>query len=228
MHAPEQSPLGPLADAVFDAVIFDMDGTLVDSTAAVVRAWTLWAERYELTEDDLAHSHGIPSSSIVRRLIPTELQSEALEYIDDLEVNDVEGVIPLPGAVEALAALTDDRCAIATSCERELFEARMAASALPHPRVCITADQVTNGKPDPEPFLLAAERLGHDPRRCLVVEDAVSGLTGAKAAGCATLAVVSTTPRETLLDSGQADAIVDNLATVRFIQDPNGIRLALR
>ena len=92
------------------------------------------------------------------------------------------------------------------------------------PSTLVTADDVTHGKPHPEPFLVAAERLGADPKRCLVVEDAPMGLQAAHAAGCVTLAVVTTTPREAL----DADAIVDDLSAVEFVPGPDGIRVRLR
>ena len=210
----------------FDAYIFDCDGTLIDSTPAVERSWVVWATHYGITAEELANSHGMPSATIVARLLPEDLRAEAKRHIDDLEVADVEGIVPLPGAVEALSMLNDKQRAIATSCHRDLMEARLAASGIPRPAVLVTVDDVVRGKPNPDPFLLAAELLGLDPARCLVVEDATAGLIGARAAGCATLAVVTTTARE--LVAAQADAVVNNLAAVRFVQDGRGVRLALR
>ena len=224
--ATETTLLGPLADRTFDAIIFDMDGTLIDSTPAVERSWVVWATHYGITAEELANSHGMPSATIVARLLPEDLRAEAKRHIDDLEVADVEGIVPLPGAVEALSMLNDKQRAIATSCHRDLMEARLAASGIPRPAVLVTVDDVVRGKPNPDPFLLAAELLGLDPARCLVVEDATAGLIGARAAGCATLAVVTTTARE--LVAAQADAVVNNLAAVRFVQDGRGVRLALR
>ncbi|MGA4506441.1 HAD-IA family hydrolase [Propionibacteriaceae bacterium G1746] len=220
MSAPvTRSILGPLAGQTFDAVIFDMDGTLVDSTAAVMRSWTTWAIRYGITAEQLAHSHGMPSGMIIERLLPQHTRAEATEFINQLEVDDVEGVVPLPGAREALLALDESRRAIATSCHRPLMDARMRVSGLPRPKVIVTIDDVERGKPNPDPFLRAAEWLGVDPTRCLVVEDAPAGLRAARAAGCATLAVISTNTRDRL--EPEADAVVDNLAAVRFIDDSN-------
>lgn len=224
-HRPVEhaSGVGALASARFAAVIFDMDGTLVDSTAAVERSWAAWAGDYGLTREDMEASHGVPSAAIIERLIPAEQRQQAKQHIDELELADLDGVIPLPGAVEALTALDDSRRAIATSCTTPLMEARVATSGIPRPGVIVTADHVERGKPAPDPFLLAAERLGVDPARCLVVEDAISGLTGAKAAGCATLAVVTTTPRAVLEGSGLADAVVGLLDEVRFVLTDTGI-----
>jgi sugar-phosphatase len=216
--------LGRLADEVFEAVIFDMDGTLIDSTPAVLRAWTTWAGEHGLTPAELGRHHGVPSAGVVRALLPVDRHEAAIERINDLELADVEDIVVLPGAAEALAALVGAKNAIATSCTIPLAQARIRAAGLVPPSVLITADDVARGKPDPDPFLTAAERLGADPTRCLVVEDAPMGLVAAKAAGCFTLAVVTTTPRADL----HADAIVDDLSEVEFSTGPDGIRVRLR
>jgi mannitol-1-/sugar-/sorbitol-6-phosphatase len=215
--------LGQLADEVFEAVIFDMDGTLIDSTPAVVRAWNTWTSEYGLPPIDLRTHHGTPSASVVRAVMPEHLHEAAMQRITDLEIADLHDVVVLPGAVEALASLASAKNAIATSCTVPLAQARIAASQLVPPSVVVTADDVVHGKPHPEPFLEAARRLGVDPRRCLVVEDAPSGLEAAQAAGCFTLAVVTTTSRETL----DADAIVSDLSEVRFEVYQDGVRLRL-
>ena len=215
--------LGQLADEVFEAVIFDMDGTLIDSTPAVARAWNTWASEYGLAPMDMGTHHGTPSASVVRAVMPEHLHEVAMQRITDLEIADVHDVVVLPGAVEALASLAGAKNAIATSCTVPLANARIAASQLVPPSVLVTADDVVHGKPHPDPFLEAARRLGVDPRRCLVVEDAPKGLEAAQAAGCFTLAVVTTTPREAL----DADAIVPDLSEVRFEVTHDGVRLRL-
>ncbi len=217
-----------LLDRDFAAVLFDMDGTLIDSTPSVLRSWARWAEEYAVEPARLAGMHGMPARGVIARLLPEELWAEAEARITALEIADVAGVAILPGATEALAALSGqvpERSAVATSCTTDLFEARIRASRLPHPRVVVTASDVTHGKPDAEPYRLAAHRLGVDPAQCLVVEDAPAGLRAGKAARCATLAVTTTTSREDLIATGDADLVVATLADVRFLVTEAGVRV---
>ena len=215
--------LGRLADEVFEAVIFDLDGTLIDSTPAVLRSWATWAEEYGLPPMDSVRHHGVPSAAVVRAVIPEDLHEAAMRRISELEIADLHDIVVLPGAVEALSSIARAKNAIATSCTLPLAKARIAAAHLVPPSVLVTADDVTHGKPHPEPFLKAARRLGVDPGRCLVVEDAPKGIEAAQAAGCFTLAVVTTTPRE-LLD---ADAVVADLSEIRFEANHEGVRVRL-
>lgn len=218
--------LGPLAGRDFSAVVFDMDGTLIDSTPAVERSWVRWAEEEQVPRERLGGMHGVPARGIVERLLPPHRWDAAEARIHAIELDDTDGIEPLPGATHAIDALADGggglRVAIATSCTRPLAEARLAATGLPRPEVVVTVDDVASGKPAPDPFLEAARRLGADPAACLVVEDAPSGLRAARAAGCATLAVATTTPRDVLLSGGDADAVVGTLADVRFVLRDSG------
>jgi sugar-phosphatase len=213
--------LGRLANRVFEAVIFDLDGTLIDSTPAVLRSWATWMREHGLRPEEHAGHHGMPSASVVRALLPADRQDAAIARINELEIADVSDIGVLPGAVEALEALRDAKNAIATSCDQRLAKARIAAARLAPPSVLVTADDVAHGKPAPDPFLVAARGLQVDPANCLVVEDSPMGLQAARAAGCATLAVITTTPAEEL----KADTVVNTLADVRFEVTPDGIRV---
>jgi sugar-phosphatase len=214
------SPLGSLHGRPFAAVVFDMDGTLIDSTAVVVRSWVRWAQEHDIDPRRLQGFHGVPAAAIVAELLPRHRHEDAVARITELELADTDGIDVLPGAAEALAALAPDHSAIATSCTAPLAAARISASGLVAPRVLVTADDVERGKPHPDPFLLAAQRLGVDPADCLVVEDAPGGLAAARAAGCSTLAVVTTTRREELV--GAADAVVTDLSHVAFARPDGG------
>jgi sugar-phosphatase len=216
--------LGTLADVTFDAVIFDLDGTLIDSTPAVSRSWSVWAEEHGVAPDQLAGQHGVPAAGVVRAVLPAHRHTAATTRINELELADLSDIAVLPGAAEALADLVDGKNAIATSCTVALAKARIAAAELTPPSVLVTADDVEHGKPAPDPYLEAAARLAVDPGRCLVVEDAPKGLEAARAAGCRTLALITTTSRDEL----QADAVVANLADVRFVVEDVGIRVQLR
>jgi sugar-phosphatase len=203
-------------------VLFDMDGTLVDSTASVERAWLGWAGEFGVPLTSLSGWHGMPAAAVVQALLPAELWAEAIARVEDLEVGDVEGIQVLPGADAALLVVADSgRAAIVTSCTRRLAAARISASGLRAPALIVTADQVSRGKPDPEPFLLAAERLGVSPADCLVVEDAPAGLASARAAGATTLAVTTTNPAERL----DAHAVVADLSAVRLLLGVDGVRV---
>lgn len=216
--------LGELADLTFDAVIFDLDGTLIDSTPAVLRSWRVWAEEHGVTAEQLAGLHGVPAAGVVRAVLPARRHAAATTRINELELADLSDIAVLPGAAEALADLVDAKNAIATSCTLALAKARIAAAELTPPSVLITADDVEHGKPAPDPYLEAAARLGVDPGHCLVVEDAPKGLEAADAAGCRSLAVITTTSRDEL----HADAVVVNLADVRFVVEDDRIGVKLR
>jgi sugar-phosphatase len=216
-------PETPLTDRVFEAVLFDMDGTLIDSTPSVERSWARWADRRGLDRGRITVAHGVPARQILASFLPVAEVDGALVEIEAMEVADVEGIVVLPGALDALEALPPGRAAIATSCTQPLAKARIAATGLPSPAVVVTADDVTVGKPHPGPYLLAAARLGVDPARCLVVEDAPAGLASGRAAGCATLALTTTYATADL----DADAVVASLADVRFVASNTGIRVDL-
>lgn len=213
--------LGPVGERAFAAVLFDLDGTLIDSTPIVERSWRRWASELGLG-DDFVVPHGIPGRQVVAGLVPPEQVEAAFRRIEAIEMGDVDDIVILPGAVAALSAIPHGRAAIATSGSAPLAAARLAATGLPAPDVVVTADDVVAGKPHPEPYLLAARRLGVDPAHCLVVEDAPAGLAAGRAAGCRTLAVATTHLRDGL----DADAVVGGLDDVVFTVTDAGIVVA--
>lgn len=217
---PALGDLSALTQRTFAAVIFDNDGTLVDSTPAVVRSWSRWAQENGVSEDKFGDHHGMPAADIIATVAPYLDPVSALARITELETNDTDDVVALPGAVAAVTALPG-HCAVATSATRGLGLARLEAAGIPLPEVIVTFDDVERGKPNPDPFLLAAKRLGVDPTRCLVVEDAPSGLTAGRAAGCATLALTTTVAPHEL----DADAVVNSLADVVFTLEDDGVHI---
>jgi sugar-phosphatase len=203
-------------------VLFDMDGTLIDSTPAVQRSWQRWGEHWGLSDVFGAHQHGVPARDIVAGHLPPERVDEGFSMIETMEVQDTEGIVVLPGTEALLAALPPDRWAIVTSCTAPLAAARVRATGL-RPPVLVTASDTDRGKPDPAPYLAAAARLGIDPKDCLVVEDAPAGIAAGRAAGCVTLAVATTMPLEEL----DADLVARSLEDVRVEPTPEGLRIAV-
>jgi sugar-phosphatase len=200
----------------FSGVLFDMDGTRIDSTGAVLRSWLQWAEEFDLEPAALKGSHGRTSINTIRAVMPERAEAEhraAHARIREIELADTEGIVALPGAREAFERLDELAVphAIVTSCERELAGVRILATGLPRPTVVVTASDVSHGKPGPEPFQLGASMLGLEPSRCVVVEDAPAGLVSGRAAGAGLLvAVLGTTPLEVL--ARDADVVVESVA----------------
>ncbi|SDB80507.1 sugar-phosphatase [Raineyella antarctica] len=212
-----------MTDRTYDAVIFDMDSTLVDSLPAIVRVWTRFAMRYGLTEEQLQGMFGRSTRSVVTQLVGTDRRDDALAWIAEHELADQEGVVALPGAAAALRAV-GSRGAVATSATRDMAAARLAAAGLPAPAVLVTASDVERAKPDPEIFLRAADRLGADPLRCLVAEDAPNGLLAARAAGMATVAVATTHTTAEL--APLADVVVPDLGHLSWRPADGGVRVS--
>ncbi|QUY48360.1 sugar phosphatase [Serratia plymuthica] len=175
--------------------LFDLDGTLVDSLPAVERAWINWAKRRGINPQDvLDFIHGKQAITSLRHFMPGEseaaIQQEFL-LLEQEEAQDTDGVTALPGATALLARLNalDIPWAIVTSGSIPVATARRNAGGLPQPEVFITAEQVKHGKPQPDAYLLGAERLGLAPQDCVVVEDAAAGILSGLAAGCQVIAV---------------------------------------
>ena len=204
------------------AVLFDMDGTLIDSTPAVDRAWATWEQRWDVRLGVRASALGRPAREIVAERVRAADAEAAFLDIERLEVADTDGIEVLPGVLELLAALPADRWAVATSCSAPLAAARLGATAIVPP-VLVTASDTARGKPDPAPYLEAAARLGVDPAECLVVEDAVAGVLAGRAAGCATLGVLGSVAADEL----PADVVVADLRAVRVEREGDLLRIVV-
>jgi sugar-phosphatase len=173
------------------AVLFDMDGTLVDSTRIVEQVWTVFAGRYGLDiEEILRSSHGVQAMDTVRRFAPEGADVLALAAeLGLMELAETRGIVPVTGAVELLASLPADAVALVTSASRDLAHVRMAAAGIAVPAASVMSEDVTRGKPHPEGYLRAASLLGVDPADAVVFEDAPAGIAAGVAAGIRTVAV---------------------------------------
>jgi len=186
-------------DRAFGAFLFDMDGTVLNSIAAAERVWAAWARRHGVdVESFLPTIHGARAIDTIRRLNLPGVDAEAqAAFIAQAEIDDVEGIVQIPGAAAFLASLPAERWAMVTSAPRDLAVRRLAAAGIPEPALMITAEDVTTGKPDPAGYRLAAKRLGLDACDCLIFEDAAVGIQAAEAAG-AGLVIVTTTHQHPL------------------------------
>ncbi len=193
-------------------ILFDLDGVLVDSTPAVARVWAGWARAHGFDPDKVVKkAHGRPSITTIRELLPQADHAAEDREVERREIADIDGVIPLPGAVELLRALPLERWAIVTSCTRPLASVRIGAAGLPKPRHLITSSDVQRGKPDPEPYVKGAQILGVPASECIVIEDAPAGIRAGKAAGARVLALRTTSSDAELQQAG-ADWIADDCA----------------
>jgi mannitol-1-/sugar-/sorbitol-6-phosphatase len=197
-----------------EAVLFDLDGVLVDSTPCVTRVWTGWAQEHDLDPEYVIHvAHGRKAIETVRMVAPQADAQREFEEIERRELEDTAGLRVLPGARELLGALPVGRYTIVTSGTRRLAIKRLQVAGLPVPEKLVPADDVTQGKPDPEPYLKGAEVLGFPANKCLVFEDAPSGIRSAQAAGAVAIGIPTTyRPEELEL----ATMVIPSLAAVRL------------
>jgi len=187
------------------AILFDLDGVLCDSTRQVDREWREWAARKGVDGDAvMAIAHGVRTIEVIRRVAP-QLDAEAeADAIENHEANDQSGVVVMPGAIDLVKAIPLGRWGVVTSGTRLLAQNRLRHCGLPVPEVLVTSDDVTNGKPHPEPYLLGAERMGVAPAECLVIEDAPAGIQSARAGGMKVIGMASTYGADKLRE---ADAV---------------------
>jgi len=191
------------------AILFDLDGTLIDSSAVVERHWRRFASLHDLdVEPILAVCHGRRSVDTIREVAPHLDAEAAAHQLEDGEALDVGGLVLVPGAAELLVRLAPDSWAIVTSGHYELASRRLTALGLPVPPVMVCAEDVEQGKPDPEGYALAAELLGVEPSACVVVEDAPAGVAAGKALGVPVIALATTHAASQL---AAADAVLPDL-----------------
>lgn len=209
------------------ALLFDLDGVLINSTPAVARVWRRWAIEHGFNPDEVvARAHGRPSLTTVREYLPEADHQTENREVERREIEDLEGVVPLPGALDLLASLPDDRWTIVTSCTRPLAEVRIKAAGLPQPKKLITSNDITHGKPNPEPFLKGASVLGFPAGECVVLEDVPAGVRAGKSAEARVIAFTTTVQEPALREAG-ADWILNNCADIRLLDHGQKLRLAL-
>ncbi len=185
-----------------DALLFDMDGVLVDSRPVVERTWRRWAARHGLDAEQILRSaHGRRTSDTLRDVVPHLAAPEEIAWLDAAELEDYDGLVAVRGAARLLAALGGVPWAVVTSAGPELARRRLAAAGLPFPPVLVSSKEVAQGKPAPDGYLLAAERLAVTPERAVVFEDAPVGIVAGRAAGCAVIGVATTYPPAQLADA---------------------------
>jgi len=195
------------------AVLFDLDGVLVDSTPAVERVWRGWADEHGLDPDFvLQWAHGRRSIETIRRVAPALDAKKENLTVERREIEDLEGVRAIEGAALLLRAIPPGHWTVVTSATRELAEARMRHVDLVLPKDAITAELVERGKPYPEPYLKGAALLGFPPDQCLVLEDTAAGVAAAKTAGMQVIGLTTTYPAHELRE---ADVIVRTCADIR-------------
>lgn len=201
------------------AILFDMDGTLVDSSAVIERAWKWWSGRHSVDlASIMAVQQGRPNRDVLREFAPhLNIDEEAALFLK-FEEEDIADLVAIPGALEAVNAVRGGRWGIVTSANRSLAEIRLQATGFPVPEVFISADLIQHGKPDPECYLLGAAGLGVEPRDCVVFEDARAGVQAGKAAGMTVVGVLTNVAAEDL----QADVHVRDFRSIRIVPDGQG------
>ncbi|HWW16147.1 MAG TPA: HAD-IA family hydrolase [Candidatus Dormibacteraeota bacterium] len=199
------------------AILFDLDGVLVDSTRSVERQWRIWAREQRIDGDKvMAVAHGVRTIEVIRAVAP-HLDAEAeVRKLESREANDHAGVTTMPGAFELVRSVPDGHWGVVTSGTRLLATERLHLFGIPIPEVMVTADDVAHGKPHPAPYLKGADLLGMNPAECLVIEDAPAGIQSAHAAGMKVIALASTYPASSL---SEADVVIPKLDQIQVAVD---------
>ena len=206
-----------------EALLLDMDGTLVHSTTEVETVWRLWCQSHRLDpEPVLAMCHGVRSREVIRALAPQLDLAREVALLDELEIQHAGVAEPIAGARTLLGALSPARWVLVTSASQRVARHRLASAGLPLPRLLIGAEDVVRGKPDPEPYLLAARQLGLAPADCLVFEDAPAGIRSALQAGCQVVQIGG----DKRLDDG-VGARLEDWRQIRLTEDEAGLQLCM-
>lgn len=203
------------------AILFDLDGVLVDSTRSVERQWRIWAREQGIDGGKvMAVAHGVRAIEVIRAVAP-HLDAEAeVHKLESREADDHDGVIAMPGALDLVQSLPEGHWGVVTSGTRLLATERLHLFGIPIPKVMVTADDVTHGKPHPEPYLKGAELLGMNPAECLVIEDAPAGIQSAHAAGMKVIGLTSTYAASAL---AAADLVIPKLEKIQINLDGSKI-----
>lgn len=206
-----------------EALLLDMDGTLVHSTTEVETVWRLWCQGHRLDPAPvLAMCHGVRSREVIRALAPQLDLAREVALLDELEIQHAGVAEPIAGARTLLGALSPARWVLVTSASQRVARHRLASAGLPLPRLLIGAEDVVRGKPDPEPYLLAARQLGLAPADCLVFEDAPAGIRSALQAGCQVVQIGG----DKRLDDG-VRARLEDWRQIRLTEDEAGLQLCM-
>jgi mannitol-1-/sugar-/sorbitol-6-phosphatase len=198
------------------AILFDLDGVLVDSTGSVDRQWRAWAREKGIDEDSvIAIAHGVRSIEVIRAIAPHLDAEKEARKLENREAED-PGIAVMPGAIELVRGIPENLWCVVTSGTRHLASERLKRVGVPLPKVMVAADDVVNGKPHPEPYLKGAELLGVNPAECLVIEDAPAGIRSARAGGMKVIALASTYPAAALT---KADFVISKLDQIKAGRD---------
>jgi mannitol-1-/sugar-/sorbitol-6-phosphatase len=206
------------------AILFDLDGVLVDSTGSVDLHWRIWARERGIDEEKVvAIAHGVRAIEVIRIIAPHLDADAELRDLEKEEANDHHKLAAMPGAIELVRSIPDNLWCVVTSGSRYLATERLRMVGVPIPKVMITADDVVNGKPYPEPYLKGAKALGFEPQRCLVIEDAPAGIRAAHAAGMKVIGFASTYKPEQL---AEAETVIRNFAQLSVVPEGNSLRVS--
>jgi mannitol-1-/sugar-/sorbitol-6-phosphatase len=212
-------------DILCKAILFDMDGTLVDSTAVVERGWKMWGDRHDVPlEEILTFSHGRPGRATMEHFLPGRDHTADLKDLVLHEETHLEGIFAVPGAIQFVHAIKRHPWAVVTSAWRKLAEARLVAAGLPLPEVIVSSDEICRGKPDPEGFVRAANRLGVEAEHCLVFEDTRPGIDAGLSAGMKVVGLLTTLAADDL----KHDCLIRDFNDVTLASDSDFMEITVR